>query len=74
MTATHADTAARAAFADDPAPDGLPAARIAVEHLTCHGQPLQHVGSTYAQATEHRFACRDPRCPLLVTYRVEGTP
>jgi hypothetical protein len=48
---------ARAAYAEEPAIDSLAAAYLAVEHMTCHGAPLVHIGSTYAEETEHRFQC-----------------
>lgn len=66
----HVDDEARRFYAADPAPDGLASARLAVEHVTHHGQPLRHSGSSYAETTTHRFRCRDDRCPFAVAWSV----
>jgi hypothetical protein len=65
------DTAAREGFRADPDIQGLASARLAVEHMTHHGRPLQFAGSSYhGDVAEHRFRCHD--CPLQVTISVVG--
>lgn len=50
-------------------PESLAAARIAVEHVEHHGQPLRFVGSSYPGAVVvHRFACADRTCPFRLAW------
>lgn len=65
------DRDARAVFVDDPDPAGLAAARVGIEHVLHHGQPLRFVGSSYAGDTiTHRFRCRDDACPVVLAWSV----
>lgn len=66
------DRQAREVFVEverDPA--GLAAARIGIEHIDHHGQPLQFIGSSYQGDTvSHLFACCGEDCPLILTWSV----
>jgi hypothetical protein len=65
------DLAAREAYAADPVPESLAAARIAIEHVEHHGQPLRFVGSSLVgDEVEHRFACTDRRCRFVLAWSV----
>lgn len=66
---TRVDQEAVDAFAADPDPGSLASARIAVQHLEHHGQPLQHTGTTYTMTTA-RFVFRCHACPARVEFFV----
>jgi hypothetical protein len=70
--ARRPDEAAREAYVEEGSPiDSLAAARIGIEHVEHHGRPLRFVGSTLVRdVTEHRFACTDPGCPLVLAWSV----
>jgi hypothetical protein len=72
----RADRDARQVFVEtDSDPAGLAAARVGIEHITHHGEPLRFAGSTYdGDRIEHRFRCRDAACPLVLAWSVTDQP
>jgi hypothetical protein len=69
----------RALFDRAPEIAGVPAAQVAVEHLSHHGKALTWEGSSAGNAlyaTEHRFRCADPDCRTRVVLMVDdlGVP
>lgn len=69
----HADEEARRFYAAEPFVESLAAARVGIEHIQHHGQPLRYIGSSYpGDAVEHRFRCPGDggTCPVVLAWRV----
>lgn len=67
----HVDEEARQFYAAEPVPESLAAARVGIEHVQHHGQPLQFTGSSFVgDLIVHRFACTDPTCRVRLDWSV----
>jgi hypothetical protein len=65
------DEEARRAYVAEPLVETLAAARVGIEHVEHHGRPLRFAGSRFVGDTiEHRFACTDPNCPVVLRWSV----